>query len=783
LNLKIKIDFILKRKKGNKMGEEKILRRSERLKAKRLSSISSTSSISSESSTSSITSRTSPVKYSKNMLPPKFKFKKEVGKRKVSKVSKVSKISKDSKVPKVISRTKNGEDNGNMFELEKNKEFVEKIDKIDWSDWVSATQTKNYLMDDGFLDVLQYNSTNIIKANPNYAKDIGRTIGLAANGKGFVPNVMNSGNVFETKVLELLTKELGEKNIVNIGGNHSPRSTEKYKETIKCIQKGVPLIFQAILRNYENKTYGIADILIRSDWINKFTDINSLNPEEVKVPAKNLKKNYHYIVIDIKYKSLILRSDGIHLRNDSSFKAYKSQLWVYNLALSKIQGYLPPYAFILGSKWKYTSKNITFEGKSCFDKLGRIDYNDLDEIYIEKTEKAIKWLNDVKKNEYDLSKYPLPRDELYPNMCNRLDYPYHGIKKTFAENNKDLSLLWNIGPKQRRIANKNGIYSWDDPNCTSENLGVKGKKRSRVLDRILEANHSEGKNIYPKYIRNNFGDWKNYENRELELFVDFETTCSIFNELEDLPLNTGEALIFLIGAGYIHPKTNKWIFQEFIVDSINEKEEARICLDFVKFVNNLAIQFKIKKSIHLWHYSHAEVSSWKRFEERNQKGFDMPWTDLLKVFLQEPIGVKGALNYGLKTISKTFYQHGYIQTIWDDGEVGNGADAAVSAYKVDLECKKTGKSFASHELAKEIVKYNEIDCKVLQEILFYLRENHISLDVNEDIEEIEEIETVEDIEEIETIETIEDIESIEEIEDSSDEYIELVYNKKRRKLN
>jgi len=630
--------------------------------------------------------------------------------------------------PKVISQTSTSDQEGILFTLEPEKNIQE---NIKWNEWISATQTKNYILDDGFIDVINYNSTNIIKTDPGYEKDIGKMISLSTNAKGFVPSIMLSGNLFESKVYVLLKKELGEKNILDIGGNHNPRSNQKYEETIKAIQEGIPLIFQAVLRNYENKTYGIADILIRSDWINRFTDINSLNPDEISIPAKKLRGKYHYVVIDIKYKALTLRSDGVHLRNDSSLKAYKSQLWIYNEALSKIQGYCPPYSFILGSKWKYTSKNNMFEGNSCFNRLGRIDYAKLDLIYIEKTRKAIQWIRDVRENEYDLSKYPLSRDELYPNMCNRYDYPYHGIKKIFAEKNNDLTLLWNIGPKQRRIANENGVYKWSDPKCTPEIMGVKGKKRARVLSRILEANHSEEKNIYPKYVLNNFSDWKNEEGRKLELFVDFETTCSVLNDLEDLPLNTGETLIFLIGAGYIHPETQEWVYEKFVVDNINEIEENRICLNFIKFINELAIKFRIKNRIILWHYSHAECSSWKRFQDRNNKSFDVQWADLLKVFLDEPIGIKGALNYSLKTISKIFYQHGYIKTIWEGGDVENGADAAVGAYKANLESQKNNFSFQKHDLTKEIIKYNEVDCHVLQEILYYLRNNHI--DPNKEI--------------------------------------------------
>lgn len=641
---------------------------------------------------------------------------------------------------------------GYMFNNEINNQ--KEISNIpNWSDWIAATDTKNYLMDDGFLDLLQYKSANVIKESPQYAKEIGKMISSSTNVKGFVSSLLSYGNMFETKIISLLKKELGENNTIDIQGNHNARSEQKYKNTISAIQKGVPLIFQGILRNYENKTYGVSDIIIRSDWINKFLDVNALSREEISIPAPKLKQNYHYIIIDIKYKCLPLRSDGIHLRNDSNLKAYKSQLWVYNEALSKIQGYTSPYAFILGSKWKYTCKGNNFEGKSCFERLGKIDYINLDKSYIEKTELAINWLNDVKKNDYDMSKYPLPRDEMYPNMCNRHDYPYHNIKKKFAENNNDITLLWNVGPKQRRIANSNGVWNWKDPNCTPENLGVTGKIKSKVIGRILEANHSEIRNIHPKYISHNYEDWKNTEGRNIELFVDFETTCSVFNGLDDLPNNYSHNLIFLIGAGYICPKTNKWIFKEFTVNQINESEENRICCEFVNFINQLAQTYQIKDSIPCYHYSSAEKTSWNNFLKRNNKNYEIDWVDLLKVFLEEPIGVKGALNYSLKTIAKTFYNHGYIQTIWDNNlSCVDGADAAVGAFRANLECLQKGISFQKHDLTQDIIKYNEVDCKTLQEILFYLRENHV--------EEMESIDS-------DSIELFDD--SIESIDDSYEE--------------
>ena len=674
--------------------------------------------------------RISKLKTKNSSLPPKVAFKKEY-QQSVKFVEKTipnpprrsERIAKKSLKKGVVSVNL---DIGNVGVMKVLKPTVVKKSSIDWSKYVAATSTKNFLLDDGFLDLLQYKSSSIIKADANYSKDIGQMIAAANNTTSFVPSLLTYGNLFESKIVELLKREAGSQNCTYIGGN--PRSDAQYENTIKAIKKGIPLIFQANLRNYDNQTYGVSDLLIRSDWINRFFDVNPLSEEEETIPSNLVdpstkrKAKYHYVVIDIKYKCLPLRSDGIHLRNDSAMKAYKGQLLIYRDALEKIQGYAPSYAFILGSKWKYTKNGQDFEGKTCMERLGRIDYGNLDFEYIEKVEKALSWLKDVRENEYDLSKYPLSRDELYPNMCNRLDYPFRALKKRFAENNNDITLLWNVGPKQRRIANASGIYTWTDERCTPSALGMKGK-RSKVLDNILIANRSDVRNIYPKYIDSNIFDWKNFDNRKVELWVDFETTCSVFNEMDNLPENSGLNLIFMIGAGYVDPKSGKWIYTSFVVDSISEKEEEKICLEFLKFIETLKKKFRLK-SLNCWHYSPAECVSWKRAQKRSKRIRDVKWTDLLKVFIEGRVGIKNCLSYGLKTIVKAFHAHGYIETSYDESSIGDGADAAIGAFRADLECKKNGISFQQHELTREILKYNEIDCKVMMEILSYLRKNH-----------------------------------------------------------
>jgi len=602
---------------------------------------------------------------------------------------------------------------------------------IKWEEWSAATDTKNYMMDDAFLDVLSRKSSGV-HSNALYSKEIGDSIANIYK-EGFTSKLLSQGNIFEKQVIEALKRDFPN-DTTYIGGN--PRGDNSYTKTLEAMHNGVPIIFQAVLRNYSNKTYGIADIIIRSDWINRCLDVDVLSDEEASIVApfpkaqsqnrdkvrgkRAIKRNYHYLVIDIKCRALPLRADGIHLRNDGNIKSHKSQVYIYTLALGEMQGYTSDYGFLLGTRYKYTSQNVAYSNTDCFERLGKIDFATLDIDYVSKTEKALDWLQDVRTNNYDLTQYPLPRDELYPNMCNHFDYPYHGIKKTFAEKNNDLTLLWNVGPKQRRIANSKGIYDWKDPKCTSTNLGFKPNgKRRVVIDRILEANHSAKQVIFPKKIKT-LG-WRTRP--KLELFCDFEMSCSVFNEIEDLTEMNTNSFIFMIGVGYIDPVTKKWIYRDFTVNRINEGEEKRICVEFYLFVKDMEKKYG---KVPVWHYSHAEKSSWKRFIERDGgRTRDLFWKDLLKLFLEEPIGVKGALNYSLKTIAKAFFDSGFITTSYDQSTgCSNGSDAALQGHHANRDSIERNISMKDHEYMPDIIKYNHIDVRVLYEILEHLRKNH-----------------------------------------------------------
>ena len=54
------------------------------------------------------------------------------------------------------------------------------------------------------------------------------------------------------------------------------------------MNRGTPIIYQAVLYNYKHKVFGSADLIIRSDWLNKLVNTKVLDESEIKIPAKSL---------------------------------------------------------------------------------------------------------------------------------------------------------------------------------------------------------------------------------------------------------------------------------------------------------------------------------------------------------------------------------------------------------------------------------------------------------------------------------------------------------------
>ena len=64
-----------------------------------------------------------------------------------------------------------------------------------------------------------------------------------------------------------------------------------------------------------------------------------------------------------------------------------------------------------------------------------------------------------------------------------------------------------------------------------------------------------------------------------------------------------------------------------------------------------------------------------------------------------------------------------IDTDWGESQV-DGLGAMVGAWHCDAGARRKGASMGDERFMNEIQKYNEVDCRVMMEIVRFLRENH-----------------------------------------------------------
>lgn len=603
--------------------------------------------------------------------------------------------------------------------------------------WITPTATRNYLLKDPLCDWLDRYATKLTKEKPEIS-DIVSTVANNGKSEGFLSFILNQGNNFEREVIGIIEKKFGNK-FVNISRwDKTERSLEsRFLQTINAMKKGTPFIYQGVLIDSEEHIRGIPDLIVRSDYLEHLVTMKYLDDVEKKKTCSLTKKNYHYRIIDVKFTTLMLRSSGINLLNSGSVPAFKSQVYLYNKMLGKVQGYTPGQAYILGRRWKFNECGHSFQGFTCFERLGVIDFSLFDKPIVEKTQKAVEWLRLLEKegSNWSLFSLPLSRPELYPNMSNSHDAPWRPIKEIIAKQIKEITSLWMCGTKNRLRAHEFKIFQWTDPRCTTEILGVKGQKTSRILKEILETNQGAHIfNVRPRIINSEYQNWDSTEGI-LELYIDFETINDVFDGFSELPRQNSYNYIVMLGIGVIEGN-EQWRYHHFCVDAISKEEELRVCKEFSQFILGFAKQKK-KKKVRLVHWSNAETLSWERaangspiedlgtFLMDNQDGIKVEFFDLLDLFKTVPITVRGCLNFGLKTIAKRLFELGYIKTTWPVGiSSTDGVSAMLSTYNAYKDCQRTGKKLSEHNLIKEELKYNEVDCKVLQEILKYLRSNH-----------------------------------------------------------
>ena len=553
--------------------------------------------------------------------------------------------------------------------------------------------------------------------------------------------IVESGNLFELDIIVQIENKM----IINNEYKKMIKITESninlnYSETIKMILSNkYSIILGGVLINEKNNSWGKPDLIIKGEWINKYIEVN--------IPNINSNKWY---IIDIKSSTVNLISGGDEMSSKLLYNAYKSQIYIYTDALNES---LKKYnkdnnvdcGFILGKKYKYVVNKNTII-KKPFEYLGIVDFTaDINgQSYVKIVSDAIRWNNELRKNWKDYKLNPINKNELYPNMKNHYDKNWYKIKKDIGVANREITLLWNCGIANRKLAWEAGIKRYDDVKLNAQILGFEGKSKETIIDLMLGLTNSDKKYILNKY--NDYMEWQSIS--DFEFFVDFETynTDIIWDENNDWENSlTTLQKIYMIGVSYI--MDNKIVHKSFLIkyqnhsdlkkqfDDNNKFDDVKfndciICsseVDLIKKFSEFVISFKpsnmnldfFKKNIRLCHWSGAEPIMFnKKIREYNldKDEYDFNWYDLLKIFKHDryPIIIKECFGFGLKEIIKTLNKYGLINLSWSDLDDGLLSSFIARDIYIGVNSKPNIEMF-------NIIEYNYYDCKALYLLLDWMR--------------------------------------------------------------
>tara|TARA_Y100000768_G_scaffold331495_1_gene270743 strand:+ start:15583 stop:17322 length:1740 start_codon:yes stop_codon:yes gene_type:complete len=571
--------------------------------------------------------------------------------------------------------------------------------------WIPISKTRNFALNDPLLDYLNvYNVKTIYKKPKKKIKNKNKTIKNKKINK-FLDHLLNEGIQYEKNIYKKLQTRFGN-NIIKICNSYEARNIINYQNTVKELNKGTKIIYQGVLYDYEKKIFGVPDLIVRTDILNDIFNNFTLSRSNqiIKAPLLNISK-YHYCIIDIKNSILHFNIDEKTIRNNNNVKPFKTQLYLYNEILGKIQGYTHNEIYILGKGWQL-NKQINKQNIKCycndpFDKPGIIDIINFDKQYKYISHDAIDWLKNLNKNGYRWKLFPPSNKYLYPNMNNTLDTTHTKIKYELSNEIGEITQIWNCSIENRNNAFNNNIYSWKNKDCNSSILGIKGK-RSKIIDDMIIFQNSNDIYTYKNPIIN-LNNWK--DNNKLTFFVDFETINSELNN---------ETIVFMIGLGWI--KNNKWFYKDYTVTQLNFYQEKQIYQEFINKIKKLTNNFT--KDYNIYHWSPVEKTFYNNFNKKNRNIYpELNWCDLLVVFRDSQFFIKDCFNYSLKSIVYSLNKYKFIDTKWSN--LDNGLDAMFIAYE---EYKKNISVSTDNKIINNVIKYNEIDCKVLYDILLFLKQ-------------------------------------------------------------
>lgn len=612
--------------------------------------------------------------------------------------------------------------------------------------FVSPSSLFHFVKQDPFQDVLNKFSWYFIK-NFNDKQELTHDASSQF--------IMDKGNEFELQVKDILINAMGFKVIEIPKRGDDIQDSVLYDMTIRAMEKGYDIIYQACVFNPEMGLYGHPDFLIRSDKINDMGSTTQYPAEYIENTSRF--GPYHYVVFDTKFRTLELNHNMTKMINNDAQRYYKVQLYMYTKCLEYIQDCLPAKGYIIGRGFK--SKKITNKvetitsSNNIFEKFGEVDMINIDgettnpnQMTIpELVESGTEWiitLRSMNKTTLDNISWENP-DEPYfrPNMNNKYTSNrdvcnMYDIKREIAKAQGEPTLLANVKSDNRARLHEKGVYSMYDEICTADLMGIKNVITKENIDlRLMQFRDKTGlvPDIYLRHVGNKCLSNQTISNRELinklmsqgYFVLDFETRISVADRFDDLPSSDTDTYAYLIGLIDLY-NSNTSVYLPFIAADLSETSEL---FNFKQFINYMKPYYESGDGPGILTWSKAENSFIKKL---NQKYGDIlsdedkfivseilkSTVDMFEFFEKEHIIIRDCYTLKLKEVSKRLYDMGLIQTTWTDDMSGLVSLSTID--KINDEAKIADITLGEHPDFASMLEYNHIDCQVVAEIMEWL---------------------------------------------------------------
>ena len=557
--------------------------------------------------------------------------------------------------------------------------------------WVSVNMIKNWMLNDPIIDWLDMYGDKSMKDKKTDIRFDFKLNLLVKKTNLFANIIVNLKNRF---------------NVLSITDDKEC-SVTNFSKTVDAIKNKVEIIHNGVLHDNVNKLYGICDLIVRNDIIPQICQEYNFTQE-----LNSKDQNEYYSIVQFKYCTLELNKNS-YINKQESSNYYKGECILLQRILNNIMKI--NYNLQNEKECYILAKNIKKNKEKYigFKELGIIDIchkKDMD-LSIE-VDNALNWLKRLKDDgmNWDINKPTIV--ELYPNMGANMN-EWTNYKKILAHKVKEITLITGLGYDKRMSLFKLGICKWNNKEIISKYDNISG---------IIDINSNGSLNNIIITDKNIF---KNNNVKTLKLYIDFETInnydtdYSIYKSYKDsttLDLISNNEMIYLIGMGWEENK--KWVFKKFLVNNITHSEEKRIIIEWKNYMNDI-MKKNNYTNIELYHWTNAECRMFNNSCLRHSISSDLDsnykWIDLYMRF-KNNIYIKGAFDYSLKTIAKTMNKLNMIETKWEDEELNGLSTMIAVEYYNNMGC-----GLHNIKEIEEIVKYNEVDCKVMWEMLNYIQ--------------------------------------------------------------